>query len=350
MGYQIPVFRELLKNIDEIHVIHWDEQKKTSYSPPHVNGVIYYKRSALKTNDIKQLIDFVRPELIYVSGWMDYGYLRAVYYARKNNYKVVTMFDDVWYSTLKQRIARIFFPFIRSYFYSHAWVSGYYQYDFARKLGFPKDKIIVSSLTCDVDLFSEVYSERVLNDNWIASKKFLYVGRFAPEKGLDGLLNVWKDLVREGLSNGWSMTFIGSGPINFTSSQSDYFQVKPFLMPDSLVRELKDYAVFILPSLKEPWGVVVHEFTSAGFPIISSNNCGSAQHFVIDGYNGFTFQPWKEEELKSCILKIINLDPLDLKRMSDRSHALSKSISPSISAAKLCTIMDNRVYEKSFAN
>jgi glycosyltransferase involved in cell wall biosynthesis len=339
MGYQIPVFKELLNHFDEIHVVHWDRNKKTTYSPPLVNGVKYYDRSTFNVRRLIRLINLLKPELLYISGWMDRGYLCAAFYARWRNYIVVTMFDDVWYSTMRQQIGRIIFPLFRNLFFSHAWVSGYFQYDFARKLGFSKDKIIVSALSADVESFSKIYSMRTTNSNWLNSKRILYVGRFSHEKGLDTLLGVWRSIVNDGLSDGWSLTFIGSGPIQFSSLQSEFFYVKPFLNPEDLVLEVADYTCFILPSLKEPWGLVVHEFSVAGFPIVCSNNCGAAQHFVIDGFNGFKFPPANAFQLKNSILQIINSDIRSLRAMSERSHLLSKSITPSISAAQLCSLL-----------
>lgn len=42
---------------------------------------------------------------------------------------------------------------------------------------------------------------------------------------------------------------------------------------------MKQCGVFILPSRIEPWGVVVHEFSAAGFPLLLSDQVGSAESF-----------------------------------------------------------------------
>uniref|UniRef100_UPI001F086A06 glycosyltransferase n=1 Tax=Helicobacter suis TaxID=104628 RepID=UPI001F086A06 len=48
--------------------------------------------------------------------------------------------------------------------------------------------------------------------------------------------------------------------------------------------------MLILPSLKEPWGLVVEEALSAGLPVLVSLACG-AQVLVQEGVNGFLFCP-----------------------------------------------------------
>ena len=47
--------------------------------------------------------------------------------------------------------------------------------------------------------------------------------------------------------------------------------------------------VFVLPSIYEPWALVLQEFAAAGLPILCSSICGASPHFVINNYNGYTF-------------------------------------------------------------
>lgn len=341
MGYQIPVFKELLNYVEEVHVVHWDLKKKTVYSPPTVPGVKYYNRSELGRMSLLKLIDSLNPKLIYISGWMDIGYLQGVFYARIKGYTVVTMFDDIWYSTLKQRVAKIIFPFIRKFFFSHAWVAGYMQYDYARKLGFAHKEIITASLSADFYAFNEVYLRRKSSQSWKSSKSFVYVGRFSHEKGLEILRDVWHELVEDGLSRGWSLTYIGSGPIIFKNSIHHNFCVKPFLMPENLTNEIENFTCFILPSYREPWGLVVHEFAAAGFPILVADTCGAAKNLVIDEYNGLKFDPSDKNMIRETILTFINLNECSYETMGERSYSLAKSITPEVSAANLMSIIDD---------
>jgi glycosyltransferase involved in cell wall biosynthesis len=47
--------------------------------------------------------------------------------------------------------------------------------------------------------------------------------------------------------------------------------------------------VFVLPSVSEPWGLVVNEVMSVGRPIIVSDQVGCAPDLVKDGFNGYVF-------------------------------------------------------------
>jgi glycosyltransferase involved in cell wall biosynthesis len=47
--------------------------------------------------------------------------------------------------------------------------------------------------------------------------------------------------------------------------------------------------IFVLPSLHEPWGLVVNEAMACGLPVIASDRVGSALDLVDDGMNGYVF-------------------------------------------------------------
>ena len=47
--------------------------------------------------------------------------------------------------------------------------------------------------------------------------------------------------------------------------------------------------VFVLPSEREPWGLVVNEAMNAGKPIVVSDRVGAAPDLVEDGVNGFIY-------------------------------------------------------------
>ena len=87
-------------------------------------------------------------------------------------------------------------------------------------------------------------------------------------------------------------------------------------------------SVFVLPSRKEPWGVVVHEAATTGLPIICSDACGAAVHLIHDGYNGFVFESGNVSDLARCLLTISQLDEHKRKVMSRRSWELSKQYTP----------------------
>jgi len=128
MGYQIPILRQYVENYNaEVHVMHWDHKKQTPYIPPTIDNVFFYDRSKYKTNELMKFVSEINPDIIYISGWMDRGYLNAIIKPRRKGIPVVCGFDDIWFKTIRQRIASIIFPIFKYLFFSHAWVAGPYQ-------------------------------------------------------------------------------------------------------------------------------------------------------------------------------------------------------------------------------
>ena len=157
MGYQIPIFKEYVnKHCASVDVVYWDKNKFTNYIPPKIEGVNFYKRSQFNYKNISDLTLNNNYSIIYISGWMDFDYLRIVFAERKKGIPVVTGFDDIWRRTIRQSFGAICFPFIKSFLFTHAWVAGPLQFEYAKKLGFKNSEIIFNCLSADINLFNNV--------------------------------------------------------------------------------------------------------------------------------------------------------------------------------------------------
>jgi len=84
--------------------------------------------------------------------------------------------------------------------------------------------------------------------------------------------------------------------------------------------------VFVLTSIKEPLGVVLHEVVSSGLPIIASSICGDVMRFLWDSFNGDELEAENEEILADRMNKIASKTKNELFNMGKRSFQLSKQI------------------------
>jgi len=339
MGYTLATIRELKERYDaDLHVVHWDKKKLTPFALKG-NDATFYARSALSVDALKELALKINPDLVVVSGWMDKGYLRVARLLRKRRIPIVIGFDDQWLGTPVQLLAVPFRSALKCFF-SHAWVSGPYQFEYASKMGFRKNKIIFNLYSADLALFNEAYEQTLQEKKKHYPHRFLFVGRFEKIKGLDLLIRTWRDL--DGEQGDWKLHLIGNGSLAPYLREQEGIVVREFMQPEKFKDEIAASGCFLLPSRQEPWGVVIHEFATAGLPILCSDCCGAAATFLIDGFSGYRFSTGNSQSLQQQMRRIIETDDDELYRMSMCSHELGQHITPALSAASLVSILSTR--------
>lgn len=337
MGYTMATLRALVKLGVEIHLVHWDHKKITPYRFDTIPNLTEYKRSEMNREDLLRLAQKLSPDITVISGWMDKDYLFVSRRLRTEGRITVAAFDAQWNGSLKQigLVGLSQLGYLRKYF-SHAWVPGCQQYLFARKLGFKNQEIIFDLYSGDVELFHAAHHRRALKTPQNYPKRFLFVGRLEPVKGVHILLNAWRSL--ETRRDDWELHLIGSGTLTDTLRNTPGIVVKDFMQPADLVKEAAEAGCFILPSLVEPWGVVAHEFSAAGLPLILSDKVGARSTYLIAGLNGFSYNADNPDELATSLLAIISLSQDRIIKMGQASQELAGRITPRTSASNLLSI------------
>ena len=323
----ITIIKELvaMQNIN-VYVFYWDKNAHTPDEPPKIDNVKYFKRSNYNYRTLYQNITSLNPQILYVAGTMDKIYLLICMKLRKKfKIPIIAGSDSQWRGG-KQWLNVMISPLLHKKCFSHIQVAGIWQYEYARRLGFSRNQILMHNLSADVSLFNKVDIESKFIKY---PKRFIYVGRFIPIKGLKSLIEAWGEIEKK---NGWKLTLIGNGTEKEELLRQTDIEIIDFLSQEQLCYHLQNAGCFILPSLWEPWAVVLHEAASAGLPILASDVCGAVPYFVINNYNGITFQPGKTKQIKIALEKIINTEEANLLEMSRNSRKLSQKIFPEIVA------------------
>ena len=58
----------------------------------------------------------------------------------------------------------------------------------------------------------------------------------------------------------------------------------------------------------ETWGLAINEAMACGRPVIASDKCGAAADMIKNNENGFVFMAGDENDLYSCMEKMVNAD------------------------------------------
>jgi glycosyltransferase involved in cell wall biosynthesis len=336
VGYQISILKEYVEKYNaDVHVMSWDKKKIKPYIPEAIDGVSYYKRSEYTREQILSLAFRINPDIIYISGWMDKDYLYVTKRMKKRKVPIVTAFDDVWKGTLRQKLGAFVFPFYFRKFFTHAWVAGPYQFEFAKKMGFSNNEIIFDTLSADTNGF-----KTELNTAGSVSEfnSFLYVGNFRKVKGVDILAEAF-EIYRNKYGGSWSLICVGNGELEYLLSDNPNIHLYPYSSSEEIVKISKGASVFILPSRQDQWGVVVHEFCCLGMPLLLSQNIGARASFFINGFNGLEFKLNSSIQLAEQMLKFENMDKNLLVQMGNNSLLLSKKISVQTAAANFISVL-----------
>ena len=123
----------------------------------------------------------------------------------------------------------------------------------------------------------------------------VFVGRLEPVKGLHEFIasltqfaertphKLTLKIVGDGTEKSMLSAACSSLPKNLT------VKFEGFLSGERLVEAYRNSDVFVLPSLYEPYGMVVAEAAMHALPLLLSDAVGARDDFLIDGKNGYCF-------------------------------------------------------------
>jgi glycosyltransferase involved in cell wall biosynthesis len=323
-GYTIACLNKAVQTPIELHVVRWPVNNEAPFKFSAAEGMILYDRSKFTEDSLLELCKRINPDLILSSGWVDSGYSKIAKHF-KPKIPVVLGLDNHWRGTLKQWLACTIGRVWVHRRFSHCWVPGKPQLPFAKNLGFAESKIRTGFYVADTDQFIKL-RERTLEtrlNNF--PKRFLYVGRYLELKGIVDLWQAYKEMRQDGYTD-WELWCVGAGELFDSKPEIEGLRHLGFLQPAELEAVISQCGVFVLPSHRDAWGAVVHEFTIAGFPMICSAAVGGVTMFLETGKNGTTHKPGDVADLKQALIYMSSLSNDELIAMSKHSIALSEQL------------------------
>lgn len=210
-------------------------------------------------------------------------------------------------------------------------------------LGVPAAKITCVHNAIDVNAFHESVNGRLarfseLIKNQKASQKqklILFVGRLSPQKGLIYLLQSAPQIVAE--VSDVHFLIVGDGPLrDQLKSRVEALGIAEavtFLGVREDVGALMQAAdVFVLPSIKEPFGIVLLEALSLGRPVVASA-VGGIPEIVTDDETGLLVPPRDPAALGAAILRLLN-NPAEATQLGEQGRDVVRQKFPPTEMAR----------------
>lgn len=229
----------------------------------------------------------------------------------RKKFKIVSMCDDSWdmiandhdFSMAHKKMRQLITPLLDSLLLVDDRVTNWYRHKYGKGIWLPiirdeRREIPEYERVCKLSLGYREQFE--LKDK----KVLLYVGRLAPVKNLDRLIDAIATTKED-----FTTVIVGSGELDEVLKQKVSKIDKPIVFAGRYegdgIRAWYNVAdAFILPSYLEPFGAVTNEALIAGCECLISENAGSS--CLIDKTNGITFNPYDIDEMAKVIDKTMN--------------------------------------------
>lgn len=336
MPYNIPVFKELTQKGYHVTAIQIDKKKLTPYTHTDTDGIQVINLSTFSNyNDFANYCYACKPVLIMVSEVMEKWYwkITSSFHKKNKSLPIVLGSDAQWTGSRNNWIKKMFFEVTYKKCFTHVLSAGLWQCIYAIKIGFKRDKIITPLYCADNELFHKVNLD---HKREAYPKRFIYTGRLVEVKGIKVMVEAWNTIPDK---KGWELTIIGNGELESFIKQYSGIDLKPFMSQAEICKIMENSGCALVPSLYEPWGLVIHEAAAAGLPIIVTKGCGAVNQFVINKHNGYLVDENDVASLRNAMIKIINSNETQLMSMAQNSRRLSYKITPADVSAALLSLM-----------
>ena len=255
----------------------------------------------------------INPVVVIIAGYNHLAMRTAAKWARQNGVKTILLSDSQYIdqprNIIKETLKGLW---IRNNF-DAAFVAGASATSYLNNLGFPRDRIWRCYDVVDNQYFARSAAiakesqDQIRQQLNLPEHFFLYMGRFSPEKNLLRLLEAYHLYQQQKGQNIWSLVMVGNGPQQ-PKLQKRVTQLGLKNVVWSGFKQISELpaccalaSALILPSISEPWGLVVNEAMACGLPILISDRCGCLLDLVFPGINGYIFNPEKISSIKASL-------------------------------------------------
>jgi len=169
---------------------------------------------------------------------------------------------------------------------------------------------------------------------WDQPYLLLYVGRLSWEKGVDVLIEAMRRISATRPDIG--LLIAGDGPERraLETQAQDLPQVHFLGFQDwnQLPRFYAAVDLFVLPSRREPWGMVVNEAMASGLAVVATGRVGAAEDLIREGESGFVVPENDAPALASAIDRAC--------QSVDRLHAMGAIAQQLVESRSFQTTLD----------
>lgn len=264
-----------------------------------------------------QLLRSSQPDVVFIAGYSRPAMLAVLGWCLSHRIPAVVMSESTKDDIPRLKWREAFKRYIVNHFQA-ALVGGKLHKQYIVELGIKPEAVFTGYDVVDNDCFSPTRLAYLPPPH--PKPYFLSINRFVPKKNLSTLISAFARY-RQQFPQGWDLILCGDGELRSQLEQQisrlnleKAVYLPGFLQQADLLPYFAHASCFIHASQSEQWGLVVNEAMAAGLPVLLSNRCGCYPDLLIEGVNGFGFDPADEATLTDLMGKMSS-ETLDLAMM-----------------------------------
>ena len=270
--------------------------------------------------DLWKILDKSRPEVLFISGYGFREMLWGFAWAIRFDFPIVLISD----STVGDEPQLLIKEKVKNFIISHVnsgFVAGIRSRKYLESYSIPSKLIFEPYDIIDNSYFS------IRNEvSPVDFPYFLCISRFIPYKNLPFLIDSFSDYLKKS-SDSTHLVILGDGPMELElRDQIDKLEMgsrihlKGFLINSEVRAYYQSAIAMVLASISEAWGLCINEAISAGIPVLITQVAGATEDLIEEEISGFTFSPFKKEELISQLKKVRNLTSLNRQKIIEKAQ------------------------------
>lgn len=341
--YQAPLLKYISKDDDiDLTVLFFDDfSVKNYYDKEFKKNIVWdvpllegYKYKFFKTIKLPGVANFWFPfalnikrelhisnfDAVWIHGWGSINHIKAILIAKKLKIPVLIRGESNLVfpvlSGYKRKLKNIYLKWLFNKI-SGCLAIGSWNKEFYLKSAINVKNIEVMPYTIDVEYFrntsmTSTEVESFKNNLGITNNApvILYASKLTKRKRVLDLVKAYAQLC-ENESEPPNLVVVGDGELmqelvsHVKKLGSNRIIVAGFQNQSGLAKFYNACDIFVLPSEKEQWGLVINEVMSFGKCVIVSNEVGCGPDLVREGQNGFIFKVGSVRELCECLENVV---------------------------------------------
>lgn len=211
--------------------------------------------------------------------------------------------------------------------YNAAFVAGSRSKSYLEFLGVPAERAVIGYDTVSMQRLVRLAGAAPAPQGMAhADRHFTVIARFVAQKNLELAIDAYAAYCRQRPRPVRELRLCGAGPLEAALKHRvarlgvEGVRFCGWLDEAAVAQMLAASLALILPSIEEPFGLVVNEAIALGVPVLVAENCGARDLLVRNAVNGYVIEPDNVEGLAHLMAELAG-NEAEWRRLAENTRS-----------------------------